>query len=143
MKNTESMSIVDLLAGADNRQKDEQTYGAWFIALEPYPFDLALEAAVLCLRDEKINRLVQPKDIISKIGLIKDRHTADQQRARALEPQEDTHGVSQPICYDHDLPIMRCDACIAKTGKLSAQTGGTDSKRFYSEWFKLIGRVVA
>jgi hypothetical protein len=143
MNKEESGSIVKLLAGADGRIIDETTFAAWYLALEPYVHHMAAEAAVLCMRDEKITRQIQPRDVISKIGVIRDRLQADQQRARALEPEEDTHGVSQPICYDHDLPIMRCDACIAKTGKLSSQTGGTDSKRFHSEWFKLIGRVVA
>jgi hypothetical protein len=142
MKNTESASILDLVAGADNRQVTTTTYGAWFIALEPYAFDLALEAAVLCMRDEKINRLIQPKDIIAKIGVVKDRMAADLNRARALEPEPAEHGVTQPVCFEHDLPIMQCDPCIKKTGKLSDATGGTDSPKFHRDWFELIGRVV-
>lgn len=142
MKNTESASIVDLIAGADNRTVTEQTYGAWFIALEPYVFAHGLEAAILCLRDEKINRLIQPKDVIAKIGVVKEKLQADLNRAKALQPTPPEHGVTQPICYDHDLPIMQCNPCIVKTGKLSATTGGTDSPHFHQEWFRLIGRVV-
>jgi hypothetical protein len=143
MKNTESASILDLIAGADNRTVTEQTYGAWFIALEPFAFDIALEAAILTLRDEKINRLIQPKDIISKIGVVKERMQAEANRARALEPEPAENKVSQPVCYDHDLPIMHCKPCLAKTSKLSDRTGGTDSPEFHKEFFNLIGRTVA
>jgi len=138
----QSKSILKLLAATDNRSVDETTFGAWHIALEPYVYDLALEGAVLCMRDEKINRLIQPKDIIGKIAVIKDRLQANATRAKALEAEPNEPSVTQPVCFDHNLPIMRCDPCIRKTGKLSDQTGGTDSPRFHKEFFALIGRVV-
>jgi len=134
----QSSAIIDLIAGADGRETTEQIYAAWFIALQPFDYKLGIEAASLVIRDDKLNRNPQPKDVIAKIGELKEKQETDLNRARALEPAPPSKGVDQPLCRAHNQQIMFCKPCMDKAHQLSKVTGGIDSPEYHTEFYNLV-----
>jgi hypothetical protein len=138
MLNTEAAAILDLLAAIDHRTLDVQAYTAFYLVLEPYDFNTALEATTMALRDPEIKFLIKPNDIIRYIKKIEERRDADRRRALALEAPADAGVITQPICNAHDLPIMDCLECIEKIGKLAEALGGDESPEFQKQVFSII-----
>ena len=134
----QSSAIIDLIAGADGRETTEQMYAAWFIALQPFDYKLGIEAASLVIRDDKLNRNPQPKDVIAKIGALREKFETDLNRARALEPAPASKGVNQPVCRGHNVQIMSCRPCMSKANKLAKATGGIDSPEYHREFYNLV-----
>lgn len=141
MLNTEAAAILDLLAAIDNRSLDVQSYTAFFMVMQPYDFNTALEATTMALRDPNIQYLIKPNHIIANIQKIEERRDADRRRAKALEAPADAVVITQPICVAHDLPIMDCSNCIQKIGELAQVAGGNDSAEFQAQVFSIIRSV--
>lgn len=138
MNRLQSSAIIDLIAGADGRETTEQIYAAWFIALQPFDYSLGIEAASLVIRDDSLNRNPQPKDVIAKIGVLREQRQAEINRARALEPAPASKGVNQPLCRSHNIGIMTCKPCMSKANKLARATGGIDSPEYHTEFYNLV-----
>jgi hypothetical protein len=134
MNQNEIVQIVNLVAAADGRNVNEQTYGAWMLVLGHMDFGLAKEATLAALKDESI-RWTEPKHILAKAGKVLDVREQDKRRERALTEHEVKKGAPVPVCLDHGLSIVACDVCCKKAYELSKVLGGINSPRYQTEFY--------
>jgi hypothetical protein len=125
----EVVQIVNLVAAADGRNVNEQTYAAWMLVIGHLGFNLAKEATLAALKDEAI-RWTEPKHVLAKAGRVLEVREQDKRRERALTEHEVKKGTPVPICRDHGRSIMQCDVCCKKAGDLAALNGGVQSSPY-------------
>jgi hypothetical protein len=137
MQPTEVMQIVNLIVAADGRTPTEQMYGAWTLTIGHLTFDLAREAAIEAMRDEKI-RYVEPKHVLSKVNRIREVLEQNRRREMALEEKVVTEGKPVPICRDHGKGVIHCKPCAHKAYELSLSTTGLGSAEYEQKFWDTV-----
>jgi hypothetical protein len=134
MNQAELVSVVDLIAAADGRNVNEQTYGAWFLVIGHLDARLAREAALEAMRDDTL-RWVEPKHVLGKVNKIRERIEVEKRRLQALEPIGQKKSDPAPICVDHGISLMRCQPCSIKAFKLSESLDGMNGAKYQAAFW--------
>lgn len=110
MQRTETITILQYIAAIDNREITEPRIDAWHEAIGHLDYELTRQAVVLCRQDATITYL-EPKHIVAKYGVLRERQETDKRRETALEAKhEATRPKPAPKCV-HDLNVAVCNPC--------------------------------
>lgn len=109
MQALETKQILDFIGAADGRIINEQTYGAWHIALGHLSFEQTRQAAIMAIQDTEIRR-IEPKHILGKVAKIISNAEAEQRKQRALTFDDSKQGSPMPKCV-HGLGMLYCKPC--------------------------------
>lgn len=106
MKKTECAELLQEISAIDHRKVNVETIEAWFAIIGHIPLDIAKEALHLARKDERIAYL-EPRHII---GWAKEAaYRLDREQSNTV--QDLPNSVKQPLCRQHETPIMECNPC--------------------------------
>lgn len=114
MKKTDTATVLEFLSLTDNRKITEEKILAWHQAIGHLDFDVAREAVNAAVRDDSIS-WVEPKHILAKARVIKDRIEHDIKRATPFKSS--WAGSPMPQC-EHGKGLLYCQPCCAKVRRV-------------------------
>lgn len=125
MLKTETKQLLDQIATIDNRKVTPETIEAWHLVIGQIPFDIAKEALKLAQQDASVKYL-EPRHIFSWAKEAAFRLDKN----KMPEDVKQTGFAPQPICKDHNLPILSCKPCCHRLHKFQQAHGGADLHSF-------------
>jgi hypothetical protein len=109
MTKTELKELMDYLSAIDNRQITTEKLQVWYDLVGYLDFNDAKQAVIEAQRDTSIS-YVEAKHVIAFAARIKDRRKTEENRERALNPEENKVGSPMPKCA-HGIGLLTCDPC--------------------------------
>jgi hypothetical protein len=109
MTKTELKDLMEYLSAIDNRQLTAEKLQVWFDLIGYLDFSDAKAAVIEAQRDTSIS-YVEAKHVIAFASRIKDRRKTEENRERALNPEETKVGTPMPKCA-HGIGLLTCDPC--------------------------------
>lgn len=109
MTKAELKELMEYLSAIDNRQLSPEKLQVWFDLIGYLDFDIAKEAVLMAQREASIS-YVEPKHIIAFSARIKEKIKTEENRQRALNPEEPKKYNPMPQCH-HGKGLLFCDPC--------------------------------
>jgi hypothetical protein len=121
----ETKELLEEVSAIDGRKLTPETVAAWQGILSTIPLDIAKEAHRLARRDDRVSYL-EPKHIFTwaKEAAFK----LDREK-----PKVETTPVTytpQPVCREHQKPILSCDPCCHRIYKYNELQGSQKLHEF-------------
>jgi hypothetical protein len=109
MTKNELKELMEYLSAIDNRQLTAEKLQVWFDLIGYLDFQDAKAAVIEAQRDTSIS-YVEAKHVIAYTARIKERRKSEENRERALNPEEKKTGSPMPKCA-HGIGLLTCDPC--------------------------------